>query len=113
MGLMFWDLQGYNGTIEDEIVQMNSHSVANIIQRGGTILKTARSKESYSEEGRKKADNPGQKRNRRTYLWLGGDGSLQVLINWARSLEFPTLVCPVQLIKDLYGTDFTIIWYHG
>jgi 6-phosphofructokinase 1 len=52
---VFGIYRGYNGMIEDEIVQMNSRSVANIIQRGGTILKTARSKEFYNEEGRKKA----------------------------------------------------------
>jgi 6-phosphofructokinase 1 len=48
-------MRGYNGMIEDDISQMNSRSVANIIQRGGTILKTARSKDFYSEEGRKRA----------------------------------------------------------
>ena len=47
---VFGIYRGYNGMIEDEIVQMNSRSVANIIQRGGTILKTARSKEFYNEE---------------------------------------------------------------
>jgi len=51
---VFGIYRGYNGMIEDEIVQMDSRSVANIIQRGGTILKTARSKEFYNEEGRKK-----------------------------------------------------------
>src|SRR6478609_1136850 len=48
-------MRGYSGMIEDDIFQMNSRSVANIIQRGGTILKTARSKEFFEPEGRKKA----------------------------------------------------------
>src|SRR4051812_30885026 len=59
---VFGIMRGYNGMIEDDIYQMDSRSVANIIQRGGTILKTARSKDFYSEEGRKKAFQNLQKR---------------------------------------------------
>ena len=50
---VFGIYRGYTGMIEDEILQLNSRSVANIIQRGGTILKSARSTEFYTEEGRK------------------------------------------------------------
>jgi 6-phosphofructokinase 1 len=52
---MFGIMRGYQGMIEDDIIPMHSRSVANIIQRGGTILKTARSKEFFEPEGRKKA----------------------------------------------------------
>lgn len=48
-------MRGYSGMIEDDIFKMDSRSVANIIQRGGTILKTARSKEFFEKEGRQKA----------------------------------------------------------
>ncbi len=59
---VFGIMRGYNGIIEEDMFQMTSRSVANIIQRGGTILKTARSKDFYSEEGRKKAFNNLQKK---------------------------------------------------
>ena len=52
---VFGVTRGYNGMIEDEIFEMNSQSVANIIQRGGTILKTARSKDFFTTEGRQRA----------------------------------------------------------
>src|SRR5678815_1706459 len=48
-------LRGYSGMVEDDIVMLDSRSVANIIQRGGTILKTARCKEFFEPEGRKQA----------------------------------------------------------
>src|SRR3954462_16019765 len=52
---MFGIMRGYSGMMEDDIIKMESRSVANIIQRGGTILKTARCKEFYEPAGRKKA----------------------------------------------------------
>src|SRR5687768_5623542 len=52
---IFGIMRGYSGMIENDIVPMHSRSVANIIQRGGTILKTARCKEFFDKEGRKKA----------------------------------------------------------
>src|SRR6266436_1485500 len=59
---MYGIMRGYSGMIEDDIVKMESRSVANIIQRGGTVLKTARCKEFFEYEGRKKAYNNLRKR---------------------------------------------------
>src|SRR3954447_8304906 len=67
--------QGYQGLIEDNIQKMESRSVANIIQRGGTILKTARCKEFFDYEGRKKAYNNLKKRGIEALVVIGGDGS--------------------------------------
>src|ERR1700761_475834 len=72
---VFGVMRGYQGMIDDDIFQMESKSVANIIQRGGTILKTARCKEFMSHEGRKKAYNNLKKRGIDGLVIIGGDGS--------------------------------------
>jgi 6-phosphofructokinase 1 len=81
-------MRGYSGMIEDDIFQMDSRSVANIIQRGGTILKTARSKEFFEKEGRQKAYENLKKR--------GIDGLLR---NSAMNLTFLVLVSPALSTK--------------
>jgi 6-phosphofructokinase 1 len=105
---VFGIYRGYNGTIEDDIVQMNSRSVANIIQRGGTILKTARSKEFYNEEGRKKAYNNLAKRGIDGLVVIGGDGSFTGAYKLSQEFGIPCIGIPGTIDKDLYGTDFTI-----
>jgi 6-phosphofructokinase 1 len=105
---VFGIYRGYNGMIEDDIVQMNSRSVANIIQRGGTILKTARSKEFYNEEGRKKAYNNLAKRGIDGLVVIGGDGSFTGAYKLSQEFGIPSIGIPGTIDKDLYGTDFTI-----
>jgi 6-phosphofructokinase 1 len=105
---VFGIYRGYNGMIEDDIVQMNSRSVANIIQRGGTILKTARSKEFYNEEGRKKAYNNLAKRGIDGLVVIGGDGSFTGAYKLSQEFGVPCIGIPGTIDKDLYGTDFTI-----
>ncbi len=105
---VFGIYRGYNGMIEDEIVQMDSRSVANIIQRGGTILKTARSKEFYSEEGRKKAYANLSKRGIDGLVVIGGDGSFTGAYKLSQEFGLPCIGLPATIDKDLYGTDFTI-----
>src|SRR5215468_11611790 len=68
-------MRGYQGMIEDDITKMESRSVANIIQRGGTILKTARCKEFFEYEGRKKAYENLKKKDIDGLIVIGGDGS--------------------------------------
>src|SRR5712671_5337445 len=70
-------MRGYQGMIEDDIVRMESRSVANIIQRGGTILKTARCKEFYEKPGREKAYANLKKRGINGLVVIGGDGSFR------------------------------------
>ena len=105
---VFGVMRGYNGMIEDDIYQMNSRSVANIIQRGGTILKTARSKDFYSEEGRKKAYENLQKRGINGLVVIGGDGSFTGAYKLSKEFGIPCIGIPGTIDKDLYGTDFTI-----
>ena len=74
---VFGVTRGYNGMIEDDIFQMDSKSVGNIIQRGGTILKTARSKDFFTPEGRQIAYNNLNKRGIDGIDVIGGDGSFK------------------------------------
>ncbi|HYJ63092.1 MAG TPA: ATP-dependent 6-phosphofructokinase, partial [Parafilimonas sp.] len=105
---VFGVMRGYNGMIEDDIYQMNSRSVANIIQRGGTILKTARSKDFYSEEGRKRAYDNLKKRGIDGLVVIGGDGSFTGAYKLSKEFGIPCTGIPGTIDKDLYGTDFTI-----
>src|SRR6478672_264653 len=70
-------MRGYSGMVEDEIVKLESRSVANIIQRGGTVLKTARCKEFFDYEGRKTAYENLKKRGIDGLVVIGGDGSFR------------------------------------
>ena len=74
---VFGVTRGYNGMIEDDIFEMDSKSVGNIIQRGGTILKTARSKEFFTPEGRQIAYSNLKKRDINGIVVIGGDGSFK------------------------------------
>ncbi len=105
---VFGIMRGYSGMIEDDIYQMNSRSVANIIQRGGTILKTARSKDFYNEDGRKKAYANLVKRGIDGLVVIGGDGSFTGAYKLSKEFGIPCIGLPGTIDKDLYGTDFTI-----
>ncbi|MBS1927984.1 MAG: 6-phosphofructokinase [Chitinophagaceae bacterium] len=101
-------MRGYTGMIEDDIQQMESRSVANIIQRGGTILKTARSKEFYEYEGRKKAYENLKKHGIDGLVVLGGDGSFRGAQTFSNEFDIPCIGLPGTIDKDIAGTDFTI-----
>jgi 6-phosphofructokinase 1 len=105
---MFGIVRGYAGLIDDNIFQMSSPSVANIIQRGGTILKSARCKEFYTQEGRKKAYETLQKYGIDSLIVIGGDGSFTGAMKFGAEFDIPCIGLPGTIDKDLYGTDFTI-----
>jgi 6-phosphofructokinase 1 len=105
---MFGIMRGYNGMLEDDIFPMNSRSVANIIQRGGTILKTARSKDFFTHEGRQKAVANLEKRGINGLVVIGGDGSFTGALKLSTEFNIPCIGLPGTIDKDLYGTDFTI-----
>jgi len=105
---MFGIMRGYNGMLEDDIFQMNSRSVANIIQRGGTILKTARSKDFFTYEGRQRAVANLEKRGINGLVVIGGDGSFTGALKLSTEFNIPCIGLPGTIDKDLYGTDFTI-----
>lgn len=101
-------MRGYNGMLEDDIFKMESRSVANIIQRGGTILKTARSKDFFTYEGRQRAVDNLQKRGIDGLVVIGGDGSFTGALKLSTEFNIPCVGLPGTIDKDLYGTDFTI-----
>ncbi len=101
-------MRGYSGMVEDDIVKMESRSVANIIQRGGTILKTARCKEFFTYEGRKKAYENLKKREIDGLVILGGDGSFRGAQIFSNEFDIPCIGLPGTIDKDIAGTDFTI-----
>jgi 6-phosphofructokinase 1 len=105
---VFGVVRGYAGMIEDDIQPMNSRSVANIIQRGGTILKTARSKEFRTPEGRRKAYANLRKRGIDGLVVIGGDGSFNGAQVFSNEFDIPCIGIPGTIDKDIAGTDFTI-----
>ncbi|MBO9572820.1 MAG: 6-phosphofructokinase [Chitinophagaceae bacterium] len=104
----FGVMRGYSGMIDNDIVPMHSRSVANIIQRGGTILKTARCKEFFLPEGRKKAYNNLKKLGIDGMVIIGGDGSFKGADIFSQEFDIPCIGLPGTIDKDIAGTDFTI-----
>ncbi|KAB7732216.1 6-phosphofructokinase [Rudanella paleaurantiibacter] len=100
--------RGYNGMINGDIFQMTSHSVSNIVQRGGTILKSARSKEFMTPEGRKKAYDQLQKFGIEGLVAIGGNGTFTGATIFYDEYGIPTVGAPGTIDNDLYGTDHTI-----
>jgi 6-phosphofructokinase 1 len=105
---VFGIMRGYSGMIENDIVPMHSRSVANIIQRGGTILKTARCKEFFEHEGRKKAHANLKKLGINGLVIIGGDGSFRGAHKLSQEFDIPCIGLPGTIDKDIAGTDFTI-----
>jgi 6-phosphofructokinase 1 len=105
---VFGIMRGYQGMIDDDIVPMHSRSVANIIQRGGTILKTARCKEFFDYEGRKKAYENLKKHGIDGLVIIGGDGSFRGAQKFSNEFDIPCIGLPGTIDKDIAGTDFTI-----
>lgn len=99
---------GYRGLIENDMVEMNQTAVSNIIQQGGTILKSARSEEFRSEEGRKKAFENIKAHAIDAIIAIGGDGTFQGLTKLSDEFEIDVIGIPGTIDNDLYGTDETI-----
>jgi 6-phosphofructokinase 1 len=105
---MYGIMRGYSGMVEDDIFRMENRSVANIIQRGGTILKTARCMEFFTPEGRKKAYDNLKKRGIDGLVIIGGDGSFRGAQTFSNEFDIPCIGLPGTIDKDIAGTDFTI-----
>lgn len=105
---VFGIMRGYAGMIENDIFKMESRSVANIIQRGGTILKTARCKEFLEPAGRKKAFDNLKKWGINGLVIIGGDGSFKGAQIFSNEFDIPCIGLPGTIDKDIAGTDFTI-----
>ena len=100
--------RGYQGLIEGDIVKMDARSVHHIIQKGGTILKTARSDEFRTIEGRKKAYENLIKHEIDAMVIIGGDGSFTGGMIFNKEYNFPIIGIPGTIDNDIFGTDFTI-----
>ena len=105
---VFGIMRGYEGMIEDEIVKLGSRSVGNILQRGGTILKTARSEAFRTPEGRAKAIQNLKKQGIDGVVAIGGDGTFTGLHKLYEEYKLPSICIPGTIDNDLAGTDFTI-----
>lgn len=101
-------LRGYEGLINNEIKELTSESVSSTIQRGGTILKTARSEEFMTVEGRKKAYDNMIASGIDALVVIGGNGSLSGAQIFAQEYDVPCIGLPGTIDNDLYGTDSTI-----
>ena len=100
--------RGYRGLITGEIQEFKTQNVSNIIQAGGTILKTARCKEFQTPEGRQLAYETLKKEGIDALVVIGGDGSLTGARIFATEFNFPIVGLPGTIDNDLYGTDKTI-----
>ena len=100
--------RGYDGLINDEVVDFTTENVSGIIMSGGTILKTARSKEFMTPEGKAKAYDTLQKEGIDALVVIGGNGSLTGAMDFARAYDVCCVGLPGTIDNDLYGTDSTI-----
>lgn len=100
--------EGYQGMIDDKFEKMNARSVKNIINRGGTILKSARSIEFKTPEGRKKAFDNLQKRNIDAIVVIGGDGTFTGATIFEKEYGVKCVGIPGTIDNDISGTDFTL-----
>ncbi len=101
-------LRGYDGMIYDDFIELKSQNVSNILQRGGTILKSARSMEFKTIEGRKKAFENIQKHGIEALVAIGGDGTFTGAQIFSQEFNIPIIGVPGTIDNDLYGSDSTI-----
>lgn len=100
--------RGYEGMIEGDFEEMDVRSVANILQRGGTMLKSARSKEFRTPEGREKAFKQLKKNKIDALIGIGGDGSFTGMHHLYLEHGIPYICIPGTIDNDIPGTDYTI-----
>ncbi len=100
--------RGYEGMIEGDFVKMDARSVKGIINKGGTILKSARSKAFRTEEGRKKAYKKLQAQGIDALVVIGGDGSFTGAMIFNKEFGFPVMGIPGTIDNDIFGTSHTL-----
>ncbi|WP_299781673.1 6-phosphofructokinase [uncultured Formosa sp.] len=101
-------VQGYQGMIRGEFVPMDARSVKGIINKGGTILKTARSKEFMTKEGRQLAYDNLKKEGVDALVVIGGDGSFTGAMVFSSEFDMPVMGIPGTIDNDIYGTTHTL-----
>lgn len=100
--------RGYQGMIEGDFINLNARSVNNIINKGGTILKSARSTEFRTEEGRRKAYKHLKESEIDALVVIGGDGSFTGGVVFNQEFNFPIVGIPGTIDNDIYGTTHTL-----
>ena len=100
--------RGYDGMVSNDFQKLDRSSVANIINRGGTILKTSRSQEFFTVEGRKKAHENLIKSGIQGIVAIGGDGTFKGALEFEKEHHFPMIGIPGTIDNDLIGTDYTL-----
>ena len=100
--------RGYEGMIDNDIVKMDARSVSNIVQRGGTILKSARSDKFRTTEGRKLAFDNLKERGIDALVAIGGNGTFTGLHLFYKEFGIPYICLPGTIDNDLPGMDYTI-----
>jgi 6-phosphofructokinase 1 len=105
---VFAAYRGYQGLIENDITAFDARSVSQILQRGGTVIKTARSKEFMTKEGRQKAFDNLKQNDIDALVVIGGDGTFTGANILFKEFNFPIIGLPGTIDNDLFGTDYTI-----
>jgi 6-phosphofructokinase len=100
--------KGFEGLIKNEMKSLKSNDVANILQRGGTILYSARSKEFMKKSGRQQAYDNLISNGINALVIIGGDGSFTGAEVFSNEFDFPVIGIPGTIDNDIYGTDFTL-----
>jgi 6-phosphofructokinase 1 len=100
--------RGYQGMIEGDFISLKSTDVSGVLHTGGTILKTARSKEFRTPEGREKAYQQLRKAEIDAVVVIGGDGSFTGALIFSQEYDIPFVGIPGTIDNDIYGTDYTI-----
>ncbi len=105
---VFGIFRGFEGMIDGDIIQLEADSVSNIIQRGGTILKTTRSARFRTQEGMKAACEQLKTHEIDGVIALGGDGTFRAALDFKNHCDIPFIGVPCTIDNDLAGTDYTI-----
>lgn len=100
--------QGYQGMIDNDIVEMDTRSVSNTLSLGGTILKTARCEAFRTDEGMALAYKNLQSHGIEALVVIGGDGTFTGALRFSKKFNFPVIGIPGTIDNDLYGSDFTL-----
>src|SRR5690554_2843377 len=100
--------RGFQGMVEGDFKELTARSVKNLINRGGTVLKSARCEVFRTLEGRQKAYESLKKENIDALVVIGGDGSLKGASTFSKEFDFPIVGIPSTIDNDIKGTDFTI-----
>ena len=100
--------RGFQGMIEDDFVELHARSVRNIINKGGTFLKSARSEGFRTKEGRENAYNNLTKNGVEALVVIGGDGTFTGALSFSQEFGFPVMGIPGTIDNDIYGTTHTI-----